>query len=103
MTNSTITKPTVIHSTFQLERKLKASPERVFTAFADETTKRRWFYDASRGAIVARADALRDHERDHRHPDRIHPERADRRDRRPHLQGSEPHPRLDPPCRGTAR
>jgi len=32
---------TVIHSTFQLERKLKASPERVFAAFADEETKRR--------------------------------------------------------------
>jgi uncharacterized protein YndB with AHSA1/START domain len=34
----------VIHSTFQLERKLKASLERVFAAFADEPTKRRWFF-----------------------------------------------------------
>jgi len=37
---------TVIHSTFQLERKLKASPQRVFAAFADEATKRRWFYES---------------------------------------------------------
>src|SRR6202167_6194560 len=51
MTNSTITKPTVIHSTFQLERKLKASPERVFAAFSDEAAKRRWFHESSRGAL----------------------------------------------------
>lgn len=38
---------TAIHSTFQLERKLKASPERVFAAFADEATKRRWFFEGS--------------------------------------------------------
>jgi uncharacterized protein YndB with AHSA1/START domain len=38
--------PKVVHSTFQLERKLKAAPERVFAAFADEATKRRWFYEA---------------------------------------------------------
>ncbi len=36
--------PTVIHSTFQLERNLTASPQRVFQAFADEPTKRRWFF-----------------------------------------------------------
>jgi len=34
----------VVHSTFQLERKLKASRERVFAAFADERAKRRWFF-----------------------------------------------------------
>ena len=38
-------KSTVTHSTFQLERKLKASPERVFSAFADGAAKRRWFFE----------------------------------------------------------
>jgi uncharacterized protein YndB with AHSA1/START domain len=38
---------TVIHSTFQLERKLNASPQQVFAAFADETTKRRWFFEGN--------------------------------------------------------
>lgn len=42
---------TVIHSTFQLERKLKASPERVFAAFADEATKRRWSYESGSHAL----------------------------------------------------
>ena len=48
MPNQSQTKPTVIHSTFQLERKLKASPKQVFAAFADEATKRRWFLVAAR-------------------------------------------------------
>jgi uncharacterized protein YndB with AHSA1/START domain len=49
--NQSTAKPTVIHSTFQLERKLKASPEHVFAAFADERTKRRWFYEGGPHAL----------------------------------------------------
>ena len=37
----------VIHSTFVLERNLKASPERVFAAFADPATKRLWFFEST--------------------------------------------------------
>jgi uncharacterized protein YndB with AHSA1/START domain len=37
----------VVHSTFVLERKLKASPERVFAAFSDPATKRRWFFEST--------------------------------------------------------
>jgi uncharacterized protein YndB with AHSA1/START domain len=34
-----------IHSTFVMERKYPASPERVFDAFADPVKKRRWFVE----------------------------------------------------------
>jgi uncharacterized protein YndB with AHSA1/START domain len=34
---------TVIHSTFVIERTFARSPERVFSAFADATKKRRWY------------------------------------------------------------
>ena len=34
---------TVVHSTFSVERTYPASPSRVFSAFADQATKRRWF------------------------------------------------------------
>ncbi|MFN7992581.1 MAG: SRPBCC family protein [Bryobacteraceae bacterium] len=38
----------VVHSTFVIERSYPASPERVFTAFADPARKRRWFaHDSS--------------------------------------------------------
>lgn len=33
----------VIHSTFVIERSYPQSPDRVFSAFADATKKRRWF------------------------------------------------------------
>jgi uncharacterized protein YndB with AHSA1/START domain len=35
----------VIHSTFVIERSYPATPERVFTAFADPAKKRRWFVE----------------------------------------------------------
>src|SRR5712692_9718034 len=36
----------VIHSTFVIERSYPATPERVFTAFADPAKKRRWFVES---------------------------------------------------------
>jgi uncharacterized protein YndB with AHSA1/START domain len=35
--------PSVIHSTFVIERSYPKAPERVFAAFADAAKKRRWF------------------------------------------------------------
>jgi uncharacterized protein YndB with AHSA1/START domain len=37
-------KPSTIHSTFVLERSFAASPEKVFKAFSDPETKKRWNY-----------------------------------------------------------
>ena len=39
----TTTERSVTHSTFSIERKYTAKPERVFAAFADPAKKRRWF------------------------------------------------------------
>lgn len=35
--------PSVVHDTFTIERTYDASPERVFAAWADPASKRRWF------------------------------------------------------------
>jgi uncharacterized protein YndB with AHSA1/START domain len=37
--------PSVIHNTFTIERAYPAAPDRVFTAFADPSQKRRWFVE----------------------------------------------------------
>jgi uncharacterized protein YndB with AHSA1/START domain len=37
--------PTVLHSTFVVERSYPSTPERVFAAFADPAQKRRWYAD----------------------------------------------------------
>src|SRR5262249_17622624 len=36
----------VVHSTFVIERNYPATPERVFSAFADPAKKRRWFAES---------------------------------------------------------
>jgi uncharacterized protein YndB with AHSA1/START domain len=38
-----MTEHSVVHSTFAIERTYTASPARVFAAFANQATKRRWF------------------------------------------------------------
>jgi uncharacterized protein YndB with AHSA1/START domain len=45
METSQMEKTTTIHSTFSLERSYKATPERVFAAWADPASKRRWNYE----------------------------------------------------------
>jgi len=40
-------KSAVVHSTFQIERSYAATPERVFDAFANPETKRRWFFEST--------------------------------------------------------
>ena len=48
----TMQQPTVHHSTFTLERSFPASPERVFSAFADPAKKIRWYADSRNMEVV---------------------------------------------------
>jgi uncharacterized protein YndB with AHSA1/START domain len=41
----TMEERSVIHNTFVIERSYSATPERVFSAFADPAKKRRWFVE----------------------------------------------------------
>ncbi len=37
----------VVHSTFSIERTYPSPPSRVFAAFSDQATKRRWFVEGA--------------------------------------------------------
>ena len=43
----------VIHSTITIERSYAAAPQRVFAAWADPKTKRRWFAEGEAGEVEA--------------------------------------------------
>jgi len=54
---NTMQQTSVTHSTFVIERSYRATPERVFAAFSDPATKRRWFAEANgRQAEVFESD-----------------------------------------------
>jgi uncharacterized protein YndB with AHSA1/START domain len=46
-------KATTVHSTFSLERSFKATSERVFAAWADPASKRRWNFDSNSHELLA--------------------------------------------------
>jgi uncharacterized protein YndB with AHSA1/START domain len=41
-----------VHSTFSLERSFKATPERVFAAWADPASKKRWNYGGEKHEVL---------------------------------------------------
>jgi uncharacterized protein YndB with AHSA1/START domain len=47
-----MTDRTVTHATFVIDRTFKASPARVFAAFADPTAKKRWFANPDESASI---------------------------------------------------
>jgi len=47
-----MTEQVVVHSTFIIEREYSASPVRVFAAFANQETKRRWFVEGEGWEIL---------------------------------------------------
>jgi uncharacterized protein YndB with AHSA1/START domain len=57
---ATATAPSVIHSTFVLEKSYAHPPERVFAAFSDPAKKRLWFVDGHNHEVVEFAMDFRD-------------------------------------------
>jgi uncharacterized protein YndB with AHSA1/START domain len=45
-------KTTTVHSTFSLERSFKATPERVFAAWADPASRKRWNYEEGSSELL---------------------------------------------------
>jgi uncharacterized protein YndB with AHSA1/START domain len=45
-----MSKSSVTHSTFIIERNYAASPDRVFAAWSDAVQKRRWYAEGERGS-----------------------------------------------------
>ncbi len=43
--------PSIIHSTFVIERSYAATPDRIFSAFSDPAKKRRWFIDSGHNQV----------------------------------------------------
>ena len=43
--------PSVLHNTFVIERSYPKAPERVFAAFADAVSKRRWFAEGEKHQV----------------------------------------------------